>query len=454
MQYSANLHLNLPEDTDPLEVSKLSENFETLDGAISEAGAIAAQKAFKVGDTLTTWRTDLGDNWLLCNGEAFDPDEYPKLAEVCPDLVAMAELVKWGPENPNEQVIDSAQDISQGYIGIIKDNGNVEFYKDTLDNLVHTDKIAISSSRKYRIWFENGYWVAVSEQNYYYKNSATADFSGPVILPQNPDNPEHFEYFDGNYYIFGHAYILYSNSINFSGAVTITVEKLYNKTTAFFIRGADKFVYVYTTGSGKLSNIKYSSDPRGSFTLREVATPLTELELNRSYFGSGYFDGKYVILAGDTVAGDNRGIWMVWFDEPDGEIHNTKLSNIWFTQPGAYIYKLSTGDYIITHERNSEHAAFMVSKSLLGETPYKPISVYYYSDPEYTYVQYARHGVFEFNNFLNYNASRYVSSSYKYNFVQIPLYAVPRIDAPQSYTYIKSKEETTNVNQQTDTPAS
>lgn len=33
----------------------------------------------KVGDTLTTWRTDLGDNWLLCNGADVDLETYPAL---------------------------------------------------------------------------------------------------------------------------------------------------------------------------------------------------------------------------------------------------------------------------------------------------------------------------------------------------------------------------------------
>ena len=37
MRYSENLHLNLPEDSDPLEIDKISENFEVLDGAVSQS---------------------------------------------------------------------------------------------------------------------------------------------------------------------------------------------------------------------------------------------------------------------------------------------------------------------------------------------------------------------------------------------------------------------------------
>lgn len=35
----------------------------------------------KVGDTLSTLRTDLGDKWLLCNGEDLDTNTYPELAK-------------------------------------------------------------------------------------------------------------------------------------------------------------------------------------------------------------------------------------------------------------------------------------------------------------------------------------------------------------------------------------
>lgn len=44
----------------------------------------AKNGAFQVGDILTSIRTDLGDDWLLCNGELYDPREYPGLSIVRP----------------------------------------------------------------------------------------------------------------------------------------------------------------------------------------------------------------------------------------------------------------------------------------------------------------------------------------------------------------------------------
>lgn len=85
MRYSENLYLNLPEDSDPLEIDKISENFEVLDGAIKEQSKASG---YQVGDTLTTWRTDLGEEWLLCNGDILRAEDYPDLRKITPGITA------------------------------------------------------------------------------------------------------------------------------------------------------------------------------------------------------------------------------------------------------------------------------------------------------------------------------------------------------------------------------
>lgn len=46
--------------------------------------AIGKNSAAKVGDIKETMRTDLGDNWVLCNGDAIPEDAYPDLRELLP----------------------------------------------------------------------------------------------------------------------------------------------------------------------------------------------------------------------------------------------------------------------------------------------------------------------------------------------------------------------------------
>lgn len=43
----------------------------------------------KIGDIKITTRTDLGDNWLLCNGDSIDSTEYPELSQILLDRLSI-----------------------------------------------------------------------------------------------------------------------------------------------------------------------------------------------------------------------------------------------------------------------------------------------------------------------------------------------------------------------------
>ena len=43
----------------------------------------------KIGDIKITARTDLGDNWLLCNGDSLDKTEYPELSQLLLDRLSV-----------------------------------------------------------------------------------------------------------------------------------------------------------------------------------------------------------------------------------------------------------------------------------------------------------------------------------------------------------------------------
>lgn len=57
--------------------AKYPDGTETVDGALSKIPDMVA----KIGDLRTTVRTDLGDDWLLCNGDEVSQNEYPQLYE-------------------------------------------------------------------------------------------------------------------------------------------------------------------------------------------------------------------------------------------------------------------------------------------------------------------------------------------------------------------------------------
>lgn len=86
MDKSTNLQLWLPEDSDPLEVSKLSENFEVLDGALGDtSGTEALVKSMKIGDITYSTR-NLEDE---SNGVLIACDQREVLTTAYPELCAL-----------------------------------------------------------------------------------------------------------------------------------------------------------------------------------------------------------------------------------------------------------------------------------------------------------------------------------------------------------------------------
>lgn len=70
MQHTDFLNLNLPEDTDPVEVSDLSENFEAIDRSLSAGGGIPAG-----GIIIWSGAADaVPPGWVVCDGTNGTPD--------------------------------------------------------------------------------------------------------------------------------------------------------------------------------------------------------------------------------------------------------------------------------------------------------------------------------------------------------------------------------------------
>lgn len=49
-----------------------------------------SENSYKIGDTLTTARTDLGDDWLLCNGDTLNSSDYSVLSQYFTPVSTMA----------------------------------------------------------------------------------------------------------------------------------------------------------------------------------------------------------------------------------------------------------------------------------------------------------------------------------------------------------------------------
>ena len=76
----------------PINKATLLSDDTALDYGLTDTAGATPNTAFQalktnrrpwmIGDTLTTMRTDLGDDWLLCNGDVIDKNDYQELASV------------------------------------------------------------------------------------------------------------------------------------------------------------------------------------------------------------------------------------------------------------------------------------------------------------------------------------------------------------------------------------
>lgn len=70
--------------TDTVTAETLITGYTATKNDGTKINGAATAGGFEVGDILQSVRTDLGTDWALCNGDWYDPTEYPELAEVLP----------------------------------------------------------------------------------------------------------------------------------------------------------------------------------------------------------------------------------------------------------------------------------------------------------------------------------------------------------------------------------
>lgn len=132
----------------------------------------------KVGDTLTTIRTDLDDKWMLCNGDSLDRNEYSLLGSASPVSPAYDETIK--------EVWTNTQGISDGTVEKLRYiNGYYVICGSDMKSNSSEGRIAYATSpngpwtivnmyTKNNMYFEyitdiaygNGYYVAVGVNGY------------------------------------------------------------------------------------------------------------------------------------------------------------------------------------------------------------------------------------------------------------------------------------------------
>lgn len=111
---------------------------------VTPKGLKESNTTLGLGDIKHTFRTDLGNNWVLCNGDIYSPSEYPDLYSLTPSIFTGKNWAYVGSDNPsydagyglagNEDVafvITEQKQVQAGYVWDIKNRNFLHSYNIT-----------------------------------------------------------------------------------------------------------------------------------------------------------------------------------------------------------------------------------------------------------------------------------------------------------------------------------
>lgn len=461
MKYSENLNLNLPEGADPVDISKLSENFERLDVAVTDAAS-----PFKIGDILPTLRTDLGEDWILCNGEPLDAAQYPKLAGMVPGLEAMVSAATvsnvGSPLNGEAPGADAfaTDGINQLVTTAQFKNRITNYLLWSNDNFNTHTSISAGYCMFIRPFFVNGYWIiflfhssAGANESVTIGNTRATkisakpqpftDLSNAVAPPSTVNilDVYHVEYTDGKYYAFcaetgtEKAMVLTSTSPDFSHP-TIFYPGIVSPNTIIggspfsFLRTEDQFIFLSYKYS-KLYGVAWSSNPTSGYQTRTVDQASQTTVAARAFQGYGkplYAGGK-VFWVGTSGSDSLRKITIVCLNGIEsGNVTYMELDGT--TSVGdctSSVFETGRGEYALFWYDSSTESYLMIGTDLLDASTWKKCSLgTKATQASYHILQHLDNGVlsaFTRNNTL----------------VSVPVCAAPKIGLSNCYAYIKAK---------------
>lgn len=177
----------------------------TLDDALQSV--VKDTGAFQVGDTLTTARTNLGDKWLLCNGQQITQTDYPALVGLLGNK-PFNWISKGTSTTANINYIVN-KTTATGDLFLAKSDTRVDT-SDTYKCYYSTDLLSWQSLKTsdypFTIWCVNGTWFISfgysSMNNIYYYSGEDMNFNNFVSL-NGISFAAGVAYWNGKYYING-----------------------------------------------------------------------------------------------------------------------------------------------------------------------------------------------------------------------------------------------------------
>lgn len=135
---------------------------------------------YQIGDTLTTARTDLGDNWLLCNGAQVSLDNYPGV-NMLPDAMLYG---AWEQYNVISNYVITPIKLLNGYY-VYTSGASVYYTTDLTGTWNKTGQINSIPHDIFGIVYGNGYWVICSGEYIKYATSLDGTWKSKQVAASN-----------------------------------------------------------------------------------------------------------------------------------------------------------------------------------------------------------------------------------------------------------------------------
>lgn len=294
-----------------------------------------SELSYKVGDTLTTARTELDDKWLLCNGEDVSVHDYSELSEMFPTLLgAWKTNEAWSGSLADPKV--NCITYANGYwvVGGRHYDGTNYYariaYTNDITGTWKTKDLWGGTSSQYHmircVTYSDGYWVVGGQQ----ANGASASATGTAKIAYSTDLNGMWETKDiwsNNYASFGGGInsitysdgywvaggLQYAGSYNAAISYTTDLGGIWTQKNLWSGRNSsiervineDGFWMVvgyHWDGSNYYSRIAYTEDVISDWTIKDLWTSKNS---NNGIYCVAYSDG-YWVLGGTHYDGKNQ----------------------------------------------------------------------------------------------------------------------------------------------------
>lgn len=405
----------------------------------------------KVGDIKITTRTDLGDKWLLCNGERLSDESYSDLTQTLQNPPKSMDVNAFSGSSIGTYGLYITGPVSNGngvFVFVECNSGNIIYSKDygkswTVKSISGIPSNASSSGVNAGV-FANGNYVF-----------ACATESGSLIIFYAEDPEENFNFSTVSTSVntttnvqgiaYGNGYwciltkITSNNTIEVFTSTSLSgpwtkhsqIGPSPNVRTTRLIFEDGKFSFASTGNGTYAPSIFYAENPSGSWT-QKVLENYSSAVYARGY---GKVNGYYYAYF------QNRGIY--YSESIDDDFERVSLSNTEITYSGSenfpFFIESDGTRYYSTYTENSSSTLYdtlILCESLNIFGPYTDITVAKLSSPKYR--ECARNLIYINGTWCALFSETFSNSNFS---ITMGIGGIlPNIPVENAYAYIKAKE--------------